>query len=134
MSGQILLVTQRSGAFEHQVDAQFGPRQLTRIPAGMHGYRPVANHQVIPVDADRSVVATVHTVVAQQVGQIARRHEVIDRREVHPVDVEQDLQRCPTDASQTVDGHRRHRSTAFLGADRAIPPLSSSRTCLCGSH
>ena len=96
------------GALEHQLDTQLGPREVRRIPLGQRRDPAAIDYQGAVRGADLAVVAAVHGVVLDQVRQVVRVDDVVDRDELKPVGVEQDFQRRPADPAQAVDGDGRH--------------------------
>ena len=105
---QAVLAGEHAGAFQHQVDAEVGPRQVRRVAFGERRDPPAVDQQCPVRGGDRTRVAAVDGVVFEEVGQVVDVGDVVDRDEVEPVGVQQDLQRRPADAAQPVDGHVRH--------------------------
>jgi hypothetical protein len=96
------------GAFQHQVDTQLAPPEIRRIMLGERRDPAAVDDQRALRHADVSVVAPVDGVILDQVRQVVHVGDVVDRDEVEPVGVEQDLERGPADPAQAVDRHRRH--------------------------
>jgi hypothetical protein len=67
-----------------------------------------ADHQRVLHDIELAVVAPIDGVVADQVRQVVDIDDVVDRDEVEPVVIQQDLQCGPADSAETVDSHGRH--------------------------
>ena len=111
MLRQVVLGPEHPGALQHQVDAELVPRQVRRITLGERRDPAAVDDQRARRGADVAVVAPVDGVVPDQVRQVVRVGDVVDRDEVEPVGVEQDLQRRPTDPAQPVDRHGRHVSS-----------------------
>ena len=96
---QVVLGFEDAGAFQHQVDAEVGPRQVRRVTFGERRDPPAVDQQRPVRGSDRTVVAPVDGVVFEEVGQVVDVGDVVDRDEVEPVGVQQDLQRRPADAA-----------------------------------
>ena len=112
------------GALQHEVDPQLAPRQLRRVTLGERRDPSAVDDQLALRGADVVVVAPVDGVVLDQVRQVVRVGDVVDRDEVEPIGIEQDLQRRPADPPQAVDRDGRH----------VTPPSAGRRTRTTAAH
>src|SRR5687768_5648947 len=69
-------------ALEHEVDAQFLPREIQRVASTQRPYSASANDQVVVVNDHGSGIAPVHGVVPKQVSQIVNAYQVVHRDEL----------------------------------------------------
>jgi hypothetical protein len=111
---QIVLGFEDTGAFQHQVDAEVGPRQVRRVAFREHRDPPTVDYQRPVRGGDRTVVAPVDGVVFEEVGQVVDVGDVVDRNEIEPVGIQQDLQCRPADAAQSVDGYVWHLKSPLV--------------------
>src|SRR5579875_1155122 len=108
-SGTISSRRRSAGALQHQVHAEVAPWQGGRVAFGEGLDLLAVDDERTVAGADLAVVAPVDGVVPEQVGEVVRVGDVVDRDEVEfAAFVEQDLQGGPADSSQTVDGYGRH--------------------------
>jgi hypothetical protein len=96
---QVVLGFEDAGAFQHQVHAEVGPRQVRRVTFGERRDPPTVDRQPRVRGGDRMVVAPVDSVVFEEVGQVVDIGDVVDRDKVEPVGIHDDLQRRPADAA-----------------------------------
>jgi hypothetical protein len=92
---QAVLAGEDAGAFQHEVDAEVGPRQVGRVTFVERSDPPAVDQQRLVRGGDRTVVAAVDGVVFEEVGQVVDVRDVVDRNEVEPVGVEQDSSTPP---------------------------------------
>src|SRR5690606_35794069 len=114
----ILTLLERAGAFEHHVDTQLSPRELRRIAGAQRLELPPGNVELAVVDRHRLLIAAVDGVEAQQVGQVLGVDEIVDRDELEPGLLDQQLEDDPADSSEPVDcSFRAHAGGLRVSVD-----------------
>ncbi len=117
---RLVAVGEPAGGLEHDVDAQFLPRQLGGILLREHPH-PVAVHQQgIARGFHRALEAAMHRVVLEQVGQRRRVGEVVHRHEVDVLDalLLRRAHHVAADATESVDPDlERHHSLPLMSPD-----------------
>ena len=107
MRAGLFLGSKKSGAFEHHVNAQLAPGQFGRIAIGEHAYAIAVHHQAVTVDHHAAIEATVHRIVARQVGIGLRVTQVVDGHDLHIVTsgrLVMSAQDVAADAAVAIDG------------------------------
>jgi len=88
---QVLPLAKDTAALENQFHPQVLPRKLGRVFLGKHGIAVAVDHQMVVFGPHLVAVPAIHCVVADQVGQIIRRHKVVGSDEFQLRRVAQDL-------------------------------------------
>ena len=108
----------KSGAFQHEVDAQFLVRQVRRIALRGHADMLAVDDQVVALGMDIAGVAAVHAVAAEQPGVRLRIRQIVDRDEVERIPSPRSrIARATkaTDAAESVDRNLdRHRRYSLV--------------------
>jgi hypothetical protein len=126
------LIEASLGALQHQVDTEVAPGQGARVALGEHRDPPVVHHQRPVLGADLAVVAPVDGVVPEQVGEVVGGGDVVDRGDLEPLGVEQDLQGRAADppsplmATVGISDHR-----LCVVCSRSCRTTSTCRPCRC---
>jgi hypothetical protein len=105
---EVFLAAERAGTFEYQVHSEIPPRQFGRVAPGEHRDLPAADEQRVTACSDGHLPASVHGVVPEQVSQVVRRYEVVDRDHLRAVSLVDDLECRTADTPEAVDGDARY--------------------------
>ena len=99
----------RPVGFQHDVDAEFGPRQLRRFALGEHRDATAVDDEGVPVDGHRAAEPAGRAVVGEQPGEGGGLGEVVDGDDLEvAVALEQCAQHVASDAAESVDGDASH--------------------------
>src|SRR5579864_4745718 len=100
---------EKSGGFQHNIDAEFLPRKISRV-AFFEDLNFVAAHDdVLLIVADLAVEFTVDRVPLEQVGECFRFSNVVDRLNALDLFLAHGAQNVPTNASEAVDSEVSHK-------------------------
>src|SRR5690606_33612056 len=98
-----LALLERAGALEHHVDTELAPRELRRIARAERPQPSARDTELAVLHGDGLRITAVHRVETKQVGQVLRVDEVVDRDELEPGLVDEQLQNRTADPAQPVD-------------------------------
>jgi hypothetical protein len=118
---QVFLAAERARAFQHQVHVECLPGQADGVPPGEHRNLPAADDKGITVCGDGRVPAAIDGVIPQQVGQVVRGDQVIDRDHLGAGGLLEDLERRVSDAAQAVDRDAGHGASPLMFLRTSFP-------------
>ncbi len=108
MAFEMLLSCEDPGALQHDIDAHGAPGQPFKVLLIKHGAGlPVDDHATVN-KSDVAVVTAIHGIVCQQIEEILRRSEIVDRDQIETANLEAALERGPADSAEAVDGQPGH--------------------------
>ncbi len=95
---------EEASAFDHQISADIGPLQVSRITLGGQANGLAVNHQVIAVNGDITVEVTVYGIVLEHVGQVIGVQQVVDTDHFDVAEIFGDCAEChATDTAKTIN-------------------------------
>ena len=114
MDGCGLGRSEAAGRLQHDLDAQFGPGQLRRVPFGQHLDTAAVDDEGVPVHAHRAAEPPGRRVEREQPSERARFGEVVDGDDLEAAfTFEQGTQHVASDTAEPVNSDASHMSYPF---------------------
>jgi hypothetical protein len=110
----ILRLGEEAGALQHDVHTQLAPGQTGRVALAEIAVWLAVDDQIPATGGYWFAVAPVNCVVLDQVGDIVKRGNIIDGDKLQFGSVEDDLEGCAPDASQSIDADLSHHRFSFF--------------------
>jgi hypothetical protein len=105
---EVRCMCEHAGALQDNVDGQVAPGQLVQVLLVQGDTGAAVDDEAAALGSNVAPVPAVDGVVLQQIGQLVRRDEVIDRCQLERPIVEDLLERGTPDPSHSIDGDPRH--------------------------
>jgi len=134
--GGLFALREDARAFHHDVDAEFLPRQLGRVPLGRDLDAPLAHIHPIVAGRDRVRIEAVHGIVLEQMGVGLHGAEIVDADDLQILAARfrDRAQHEAADATETVDcDFDSHVDCLLQCKAGAEPKLVASSVESCGS-
>jgi hypothetical protein len=105
---EVRFMGEHARALQDNVDGQVAPGQLVQVLFVQRDARLAVNDEAPALGSDVASVTAVDRVVLQQLGELFRRDEIVDRRQLERSVVDDLLECGAPDPAQSIDRYSGH--------------------------